>query len=162
MEQKKGRINWNLEGVEKTFLETCLQEITLRGHEGSSLKQYSWKNVAKKLKVEHNFIADQKQMKNRYDYAKSKFAAWLKLKSKTGNVYDPITNTFNLSEEEWQTEIKGSTSNGFDSWGPSSTLPHPNEEVCEWNLNGIKDVECTQVEPPTQGVSEIVHVFDIC
>ncbi|XP_035829961.1 uncharacterized protein LOC118479516 [Helianthus annuus] len=125
-------------------------------------------------------------MKNRYDYTKSKFAAWLKLKSKTGNVYDPITNTFNLLEEEWQTEIKysiiffthsnkfvealqraplsypelciqlfeGSTSNGFDSWGPSSTLPHPNEEVCERNLNGIEDVECTQVEPPTQGVSE--------
>ncbi|MFS8016486.1 putative Myb/SANT-like domain-containing protein [Helianthus anomalus] len=165
MAQKRGRTNWNLEGVEKTFLETCLQEITLRGREGSSLKPYSWKNVGEKLKMEHNFVVDQKQMKNRYDYTKSKFAAWLKLKSKTGNVYDPITNTFNLSEEEWEIEIKvqalrrvplsypelcvqlfeGSTSTGFDSWGPSSTLPHPNEEVFEQNLNGIEDLfECTQ------------------
>ncbi|KAD4384378.1 hypothetical protein E3N88_24546 [Mikania micrantha] len=50
--------------------------------------------------------------------------------------------------------FEGSTSNGFDSWGPSSTLPHPVEEVSEHNLNGLESIECTQIEPPTQGVSE--------
>ncbi|XP_021986060.1 L10-interacting MYB domain-containing protein-like [Helianthus annuus] len=178
MAQRKGRISWKQESVDKTFLEACIVEVTLHGREGSSLKQSSWKNVAEKLKTEHNFIADQKQMKNRYDYLKSKFAAWSKLKNKTGNVYNPVTNTFNLSEEEWQLEIKsnkyvealrsaplsfpelcvqlfeGSTSNGFDSWGPSSTLPHPSEEVFDHNLNGIEDVECGQMEPPTQGATE--------
>ncbi|KAF5804910.1 hypothetical protein HanXRQr2_Chr05g0202711 [Helianthus annuus] len=48
---------------------------------------------------------------------------------------------------------EGSTSNGFDSWGPSSTLPHPSEEVNEHNLDGM-DVECTQVDSPGKGVSE--------
>ncbi|KAJ0587225.1 putative Myb/SANT-like domain-containing protein [Helianthus annuus] len=178
MSQRRGRISWKQESVDKTFLEACIVEVTLHGREGSSLKQSSWKNVAEKLKTEHNFIADQKQMKNRYDYLKSKFAAWSKLKNKTGNVYNPVTNTFNLSEEEWQLEIKsnkyvealrsaplsfpelcvqlfeGSTSNGFDSWGPSSTLPHPSEEVFDHNLNGIEDIECGQMEPPTQGATE--------
>ncbi|XP_076945709.1 uncharacterized protein LOC143616896 [Bidens hawaiensis] len=117
-------------------------------------------------------------MKNHYDYFKSKFIVWSKLKNKTGNVYDPVTNSFNLSEEEWQIEMKtskvvesfrsvsllypelciqlfeGSTSNGFDSWGPSSTLPRPSEEVSDKNLNDIEDFEFTQMEPPTQGVSE--------
>ncbi|KAK1429949.1 hypothetical protein QVD17_12312 [Tagetes erecta] len=117
-------------------------------------------------------------MKNRYDYVKGKFAAWTKLKNKTGNAYDPSTNTFNLTEDEWQIEMKSnkhvealrrspvsypelciqlfeaSTSNGFDSWGPSSTLPHPVEEVSDHNLTGLDDIESTQIEPPTQGVSE--------
>ncbi|KAL8247578.1 hypothetical protein R6Q59_008794 [Mikania micrantha] len=50
--------------------------------------------------------------------------------------------------------FEGSTSIGFDSWGPSSTLPHPVEEVSDYNLNGLESIECTQIEPPTQGVSE--------
>ncbi|XP_022034976.1 L10-interacting MYB domain-containing protein-like [Helianthus annuus] len=174
---KRIRINWKQECVEKTFLEACVHEITVNGREGSSLKQASWKTVAENLKTQHNFIVEQRQMKNHYDFLKGKFAAWLKLKNKTGNVYDPVTNSFNLSEEEWQIEMKsnkyvealrsvplafpelccqlyeGSTSNGFDSWGPSSTLPHPSEEVNEHNLDGM-DVECTQVDSPGKGVSE--------
>ncbi|KAK1407449.1 hypothetical protein QVD17_39065 [Tagetes erecta] len=178
MAQKKIRLNWKLEGVEKTFLETCVHEVTLNGLQGSSLKPISWKNVAEKMKIEHNFIADQKQMKNRYDYLKSKFTAWSKLKNKTGNSYNPITNTFDLPEEEWEIEMKsnkfikalrtsplsypelcvqlfeGSTSNGFDSCGSSSTLPHPYEEVSNHILNDLEDIECTQKEPLTQGVSD--------
>ncbi|KAL8263766.1 hypothetical protein R6Q59_021896 [Mikania micrantha] len=50
--------------------------------------------------------------------------------------------------------FEGSTSNGFDSWGPSSTLPHPVEEISDYNLNGLESIECTQIEPLTQGVSE--------
>ncbi|RAL50123.1 hypothetical protein DM860_007797 [Cuscuta australis] len=119
-------------------------------------------------------------MKNHFDFLKGKFAAWLKLKNKIGNVYDPLTNTFNLSEEEWQIEMKcnkyvealrsvplaypelccqlyeGSTSNGFDSWGPSSMLPHPSEEVYEHKLDDmdVVDVECTQMDSPSKGVSQ--------
>ncbi|KAD7479364.1 hypothetical protein E3N88_02500 [Mikania micrantha] len=178
MTTKRSRISWKQEGVEKTFLEACVQELTLHGREGGSLKALSWKRVAKKLQLEHKFIADQKQMKNHYDYLKAKFTVWTKLKNKTGNVYDPITNMFNLSEEDWQLEIKsnkhaealrsaplvypdlciqlfeGSTSTGFDSWGPSSTLPHPFEDVYEHNLNDFEDIECTQMDPPLQSVSE--------
>ncbi|KAK1429954.1 hypothetical protein QVD17_12323 [Tagetes erecta] len=102
----KRRISWQQEGVDKTFLEACVHELIQHGREGSSLKQVSWKNVAEKLKKEHNFIADQRQTKNRYDYVKGKFAAWTKLKNKTGNVYDPSINTFNLTGDEWQIEMK--------------------------------------------------------
>ena len=106
MAQKKVRLNWKQEGVEKTFLETCLHEYTMDGGQSSTLKALSWRNVAEKLKSIHNFIVDQKQMKNHYDHLKAKFGAWSKLKNKTGNVYNPVTNTFNLSEEEWELEIK--------------------------------------------------------
>ena len=90
----------------KTFLEACIHEVAVNGRNGVSLKILSWKNVGEILKKEHNFIADQRQMKNHFDYVKSKFSAWTKLKNKTGNVYDLVTNTFNLTEEEWEIEMK--------------------------------------------------------
>ncbi|CAH9140541.1 unnamed protein product, partial [Cuscuta epithymum] len=88
-------------------------------------------------------------MKNHYDYLKGKYGAWLLLKNKTGNVYDPSTNTFNLTPEEWEIEIKknkyietlrttslpfpelcaqlfdGSVATGVESWGPTSVEPMP-------------------------------------
>lgn len=105
-QRKPPRINWKQENIEKTFLEACLHEITVNGREGNSLKVNSWKNVGQRLQKEHDFDANQRQMKNRYDYLKAKFGAWLKLRNKSGNVYDPIKNKFNLEEEEWQMEIK--------------------------------------------------------
>lgn len=104
---KKVRISWKSENVVKTFLEACIHEVAENGRNGASLKAFSWKNVAEKLKVSHNLVVDQKQMKNHYDYLKGKYSAWSKLKNKSGNVYDPVTNTFNLSEEEWNIEMKG-------------------------------------------------------
>ena len=38
MGEKKGRINWKVEGEEKMFIEACLHEVTINGREGSSLK----------------------------------------------------------------------------------------------------------------------------
>ncbi|XP_071700033.1 L10-interacting MYB domain-containing protein-like [Rutidosis leptorrhynchoides] len=156
---KKGRLNWKHDGLEKTFLEACIHEIVNDGREGNSLKMRSWKNVAEKLKEEHGFIADQRQMKNRFDYLKGKFNVWTKLHNKTGNVYDPVTKKFNLTKEEWEIEIKlnkyaeplknapllypdlcaqlfdGATVTGLDGWGPASTLPHPQEAHDDLEIN---------------------------
>ncbi|KAD0676520.1 hypothetical protein E3N88_43876 [Mikania micrantha] len=92
MATKRSRISWKQEVVVKTFLESCVNELTLHGREGGSLKALSWK--------------------------------------------------------------KGATSNGFDNWGPSSTLPHPFEDISEHNLNDFEDIECTQMDPPHKVVSE--------
>ncbi|XP_076929422.1 uncharacterized protein LOC143593797 [Bidens hawaiensis] len=134
MAQKKGRISWKQDGLEKTFLEACIEQITLHGREGSSLKLISWRNVAEKLKAEYNLIVDQRQMKNRHDYIKAKFAAWSKLKNKSGNSnkYIEALKSAPFSYPELCIQLfESSTSNGFDSWGPSSTLLHPSEEVSD-------------------------------
>ncbi|PWA93318.1 hypothetical protein CTI12_AA071570 [Artemisia annua] len=44
-------------------------------------------------------------MRNHFDYMKTKYGAWLSLKNRTGNIYDESTNTYNLTEEEWDLEI---------------------------------------------------------
>lgn len=103
---KKSRAGWKNISVLKTFMEECIHAIAQDGREGASLKVLSWKKVAKALKDNHNFEVDQKQMKNHFDYIKSKYTAWISLKNKTGNIYDESTNTFNLTTEEWQLEIQ--------------------------------------------------------
>ncbi|KAJ9552517.1 hypothetical protein OSB04_016562 [Centaurea solstitialis] len=120
--QKRPRISWKDHNVVKTFLEACILEVGLNGKEGSSLKALSWKKVAETLKTTHNFIVDRKQMRNHFDYLKGKYGAWLKLKNKTGNVYDPSTNTFNLTPEEWDLEIE---SNRFVESLRTTSLPFP-------------------------------------
>ncbi|PWA36401.1 hypothetical protein CTI12_AA600340 [Artemisia annua] len=105
--KKRKKTNWRNERVVKTFLEACIQEVEENGPRGGSLRASSWSKVATKLKSSHNFIVDQKQMKNHFDYLKAKYKAWSTLKKKAGNLYDPLTNTFNLTDEEWNLEIKG-------------------------------------------------------
>ena len=80
---------WN-ETEDKTFLDACIHELTTNGREGSRLKTSSWKTVREKLMIEHGKEVDQKQMRNHFDYYKSKYVAWVKLKNKTSNIYDPI------------------------------------------------------------------------
>ena len=84
----------------------CIHEVTTNGREGGGLKGSSWNAVAEKLKNEHGFVVEKKQMKYRYDYLKAKYYVWLKLKNKTGNLYNPITNTFHMIDEEWEAEAK--------------------------------------------------------
>ncbi|KAJ9553401.1 hypothetical protein OSB04_017446, partial [Centaurea solstitialis] len=91
-QSKKARVSW------KDINVSCLREVSINGREGGSLKAISWKNVAETLEKTHNFIADQRQMKNHYDYLKGKYGAWSKLVNRTGNIYDPSTNSFRLSE----------------------------------------------------------------
>ena len=100
--RRKIRISWKSEKVVKTFLEACIQEVE-NGTRGGSIL---WKNISEKLKDSHNFVAEQKQMKNHYDYLKAKYKAWSTLKNKVGNLYDPITNTFDLTEDQWDIEMK--------------------------------------------------------
>ncbi|KAI7755196.1 hypothetical protein M8C21_023888, partial [Ambrosia artemisiifolia] len=49
----------------------------------------------------------QKQMKNAYDNLKAKYTGWVYLKNKTGNIYNAQTNTFTLTNEEWEEFKKG-------------------------------------------------------
>ncbi|GKD43171.1 Myb/SANT-like domain-containing protein [Tanacetum coccineum] len=105
LKKSKSRVGWKNISLVKTFIEACIHAIALDGREGVSLKVLSQKKVAKAIKDNHNFEVDQKQMRNHFDYMKIMYGAWLSLKNRTGNIYDDSTNTFNLTEEEWELEI---------------------------------------------------------
>ncbi|XP_071720855.1 uncharacterized protein [Rutidosis leptorrhynchoides] len=130
--RKKIRINWKSPKVVKTFLQACIVEVAKNGH----MQALSWKRVAAKLKSSHNFIVDRKQMTNHYNYLKSKYKAWSELRNKAEYAYDPVTNTFNLTEEEWELEVKG---NKFVESLKSTTLLYPN--LCAQLFDGVVVIE---------------------
>ncbi|KAK1402838.1 Myb/SANT-like domain-containing protein [Heracleum sosnowskyi] len=144
----------------KTFLEACIREATKNGRQSSNLRPQSWEKVIKTLKQTHNFVVDQRQAKNRYDYIRYKYQAWCRLKNKMGNLYDASTNMFNLSEEEWKQEIQankaeplktspllfldlctqlydGVTATGVNSWGPTAKRSRNNQ--CQSEVHEVVD-----------------------
>ncbi|KAJ0820616.1 putative Myb/SANT-like domain-containing protein [Helianthus annuus] len=86
----------------KCLLETCIEEIHTVGRKGLSLHKDSWNKLGKVLKEKFGLDLTQKQMKNAYDNLKAKYVGWVYLKNKTGNIYNPQTNTFSLTNEEWE------------------------------------------------------------
>ncbi|GAV84064.1 Myb_DNA-bind_3 domain-containing protein [Cephalotus follicularis] len=100
------RANWKNLEVVKTFLQTCVQEVSINGRLGASLRPDSWNKVKKVLEETHNVTFTQRQCKNHYDYLKEKYQVWLPITQKTGNVYDPTTNNINMKNIEWDEYIK--------------------------------------------------------
>ncbi|CAH1449439.1 unnamed protein product [Lactuca virosa] len=103
-ERIKGK--WGNPNVVKTFLGACIHEVTINGWNGRGLKDMSWKKIGEILKAAHNFSVNSNQMQNYFNLLKGKYGAWVSLKNKTGNKYDPSTNMFNLTDKEWETVIK--------------------------------------------------------
>ncbi|KAH7863806.1 hypothetical protein Vadar_022225 [Vaccinium darrowii] len=101
-----GRANWKDPELYKLFIDLCLKESTENGKNGGSLKKESWDRVRVALNKEKNVNLSQKQLKNQWEYLKSKYGEWSKIISKTGNGYDPVTNTVNWSTEEWSEYIQ--------------------------------------------------------
>nr|XP_043610823.1 uncharacterized protein LOC122582489 isoform X2 [Erigeron canadensis] len=49
---KKIRVSWKREKVVKTFLQACINQVAEDGRNGASLRAYTWRVVAEKLKEE--------------------------------------------------------------------------------------------------------------
>lgn len=90
----------------KCFLETCIEEVNKFGRNGGSLRKDTWTKLATKLDEVCKVKLTQKQLKNQYDYLKGKYSGWVYLRNKTGNIYDPALNMFNLSNQEWEEFFK--------------------------------------------------------
>ena len=86
----------------KCLLLTCIEEVQTVGRKGLSLHKQSWHKLGTTIKEKYGVDLNQRQLKNAYDNLKAKYTGWLYLKNKTGNLYNPQTNTFNLTNEEWE------------------------------------------------------------
>ncbi|KAD1059745.1 hypothetical protein E3N88_43347 [Mikania micrantha] len=97
---------WSNEEI-KCLLETCIEEINSVGKRGLSLHKDSWNKLGRVLKEKFGMDFSQKQLKNAFDNLKAKYIGWMYLKNKTGNIYNSQTNTFSLTNEEWEQFKKG-------------------------------------------------------
>ncbi|XP_076923476.1 uncharacterized protein LOC143585601 isoform X1 [Bidens hawaiensis] len=110
---------------EKLFLETCIEETVRVGYMGVSLQRESWAVVGKKLLEAYGMAVEQKQLKNKYDYLRAKYLAWSYLKRKTGNIYNPYTNMFTLTNKDWDAVCKV-----HPKAASLKTTPLANHELC--------------------------------
>ncbi|KAJ9538787.1 hypothetical protein OSB04_031520 [Centaurea solstitialis] len=85
-EDNTQRLKWTPESI-RCFLESCLAEVNTVGRNGGSLQKKLLGKGGKK--------------------SSRRYACWVYLKNKTGNLYNPQTNTFNLNDDEWDEFIKG-------------------------------------------------------
>ncbi|KAL4569336.1 hypothetical protein LXL04_024972 [Taraxacum kok-saghyz] len=92
---------------EPTAAPCFLRSLAYKSRKGLSLHKDSWNKVGRVLKENFGVDLTQKQMKNSYDNLKAKYIGWIYLKNKTGNLYNPQTNTFNITTEEWDEFKKG-------------------------------------------------------
>ncbi|XP_021971435.1 uncharacterized protein LOC110866600 [Helianthus annuus] len=106
MKTNDDRQQWTHEAI-KCMLETCLEEIGRVGRNGQSLRRESWGRVGAKLMEEFRFDLNQKQIRNAFDTMKSKYVGWCYLRNKTRNLYNPQTNMFTLTPQEWDDFKKG-------------------------------------------------------
>ncbi|PWA75147.1 myb/SANT-like domain, Harbinger transposase-derived nuclease domain protein [Artemisia annua] len=100
------RMKWSEDCI-KHFLEACIQEVNQIGRRNEgSLQRQSWTNVGKQLQEACNLEVTQKQMRNEYDHLKWKFFEWAYLKQTMPDRYNSETNSFNLTNEEWEDFLK--------------------------------------------------------
>ncbi|KAL8223927.1 hypothetical protein R6Q57_019402 [Mikania cordata] len=121
---------WSNEHI-KCLLETCIEEINNVGKKGLSLHNDSWNKLGIVLKDKFGMVLTQKQMKNDFDNLKAKYVGWLYLKNKTGNLYNAQTNTFTLTNEEWE-EFK----KGHPKTGSLKMVPLPFPDLCAALFDG--------------------------
>ncbi|GJR73490.1 L10-interacting MYB domain-containing protein-like protein [Tanacetum coccineum] len=106
MSKAKDRMKWSKNCI-KHFLEACIEEVNKVGRKNEgSLRRPSWTNVGKQLQEVCNLEVTQKQMRNEYDHLKWKFFEWAYLKQTMTDRYNSETNTFNLTNEEWEDLFK--------------------------------------------------------
>ncbi|VFQ77160.1 unnamed protein product [Cuscuta campestris] len=121
---------WSNEQI-KCLLETCIEEVNTLGRKGLSLHKESWNKLGRVLKERFGLDLSQKQMRNAYDNLKAKYSGWVYLKNKTGNIYNAQTNTFTLTNEEWEDFKKG-----HPKAGSLKTVPLPFPELCAELFDG--------------------------
>nr|GFA63382.1 myb/SANT-like domain, Harbinger transposase-derived nuclease domain protein [Tanacetum cinerariifolium] len=101
MKGPKQRKFWSDEMI-KVLLDKCIKEMNSTGRNGTSLHKQSWARLGWVFKEKFNIDFNQKDIKNGFDNLKAKYFGWLYLKNKTGNLYNPDTKMFNLTQEEWE------------------------------------------------------------
>ncbi|CAI9295006.1 unnamed protein product [Lactuca saligna] len=109
---------WTNEQTE-FLLNTCIEELQNVGRKGLSLHKHSWNKLGITIKEKFGVDLSKRQLKNAYDNLKAKYTGWLYLKNKTGNLYNPQTNTFNLTNEEWEDFKKPPPSAASPSGNPN-------------------------------------------
>lgn len=90
----------------KIFVDLCLEE-TLKGNKsGTHFTKEGWRNILGSFYAKSSVRYDKRQIKNRFDSTRKLWKIWDKLIGDDSMKWDPETNKFGASEEDWHNYIK--------------------------------------------------------
>ncbi|KAG2406278.1 L10-interacting MYB domain-containing protein [Vigna angularis] len=90
----------------KMFVDLCIEE-TLNGNKNAThFTKEGWRNIVGSFNAKTGMRYDKKQIKNHYDSTRKLWKIWAKLIGDDKMKWDPHTNTFGASEEDWHNCIK--------------------------------------------------------
>lgn len=90
----------------KVFIDLCLEE-TLQGNKpGTHFNREGWRNIVENFHEKTGLKYDRIQLKNHWDNTKEQWRVWSKLIGTSRMKWDPCTNEFGATEEEWENFIK--------------------------------------------------------
>lgn len=88
------------------FVEVCLEQ-TLKGNKpGTYFNKEGWKNILESFGKKTGVRYDRKQLKNHWDCVCKQWKAWCRLTNCSSMKWDPETNTFGATQEDWANHLK--------------------------------------------------------
>lgn len=88
------------------FVEVCLEQ-TLKGNKpGTYFNKEGWKNILESFGKKTGVRYDRKQLKNHWDCVCKQWKAWCRLINCSSMKWDPETNTFGATQEDWANHLK--------------------------------------------------------
>ncbi|KAK7290105.1 hypothetical protein RIF29_04288 [Crotalaria pallida] len=90
----------------KIFIDLCVEE-TLKGNKpGTHFTKEGWANLLKSFYAKAGVRYDKIQVKNHYDLTRKQWKIWVKLIDDSTMKWNPETNKFGASVEDWHNYIK--------------------------------------------------------
>ncbi|KAF7830989.1 L10-interacting MYB domain-containing protein isoform X1 [Senna tora] len=90
----------------KIFIDLCLEEILKGNKPGSHFTKEGWRNLIGSFYAKTGIRHDRKQIKNHWDATRKQWRLWVKLIGDSSMKWDPKTNNFGATEEDWHNYIK--------------------------------------------------------
>lgn len=102
---KKLKATWTPD-YHKIFVDLCVEEVLKGNRPGNYLSKEGWMNIVHSFHEKAGVRYDRMQFRNHWDNMKEQWRVWCKLVGTSSMKWDPDTNTFGASEEDWVSYIK--------------------------------------------------------
>ncbi|XP_024012037.1 L10-interacting MYB domain-containing protein [Eutrema salsugineum] len=96
----------------RVFLDLCVEQTLVGNKPGTHFSKEGWRNILKSFQEQTGAMYDRMQLKNHWDTMSRQWKIWSRLVQCSLMNWDPETNTFGASDEEWANYLQGNPDAG--------------------------------------------------
>ncbi|CAI0411047.1 unnamed protein product [Linum tenue] len=103
---RKPHFSWtSSEESHRTFIDLCLEQVSVGNKRGSHLSKEGWINLIDSFYTRTGVMLNKVQFKNHWDSVKKQWRIWSKLVATSYMKWDPVAQKFGATEREWNNYI---------------------------------------------------------